>query len=58
MAVILVKDGSGLDLGHSTGEDGEWSESAYTAKGEQMMFANGLDVGCRMRERKRERSPR
>lgn len=39
-----MKDGSGFDLGGSTGDGEEWSESAYVVKIEQRGFA-GPDVG-------------
>lgn len=38
-----MRDGSGLDLGDSTGDDEEWSESGYIVKVEQKGFVNGLD---------------
>lgn len=41
IAVIQVRDGSGLDLGDNTGDGEEWSESGYIVKVEQ----KGLPVG-------------
>lgn len=49
-----MKAGCGFDLGGSTGDGEEWSESAYTVKVEQRGFANGLDMGCEIERRVKE----